>query len=163
MDKDIITTQTEIEAKGKGRPTKLTPERAEKIISLIRAGNYRNVASVASGVAIETFCSWMRKGKKAKSGIYYQFMQAIQKAESESEARNVIAIQKDDSWQAKMTFLERKWPERWGRRDRTEHTGKDGGPIELTAISPEERRQRIEELERRRITDGRTEDMDRSE
>jgi hypothetical protein len=31
--------------------------------------------------------------------------------------------------------------------EKTEITGKDGGPIELTALSPEERKQRIAELQ----------------
>ena len=37
----------------------------------------------------------------------------------------------DPIWQADAWLRERKNPDRWGRRDRMEHSGKDGGDIKI--------------------------------
>ncbi len=110
-------------AKGRktgGRTTKLTPEVQEKIVSAIRAGNYANVAAEYAGIGERTFYRWLQQGSEEEQGIYGQFRQAVKTAERESEVRAVAIIQKhmDDNWQAAMTYLERKHPSRWGRRDR---------------------------------------------
>jgi transposase len=103
-----------------GRRTKLTPEVHEKIVSAIRAGNYARVAAEYAGVGERTFYRWLQRGQEAQRGIYRQFWQAVKKAEREAEVRAVAIIQKhmEDNWQAAMTYLERKYPDRWGRRDR---------------------------------------------
>ena len=110
-------------AKGRktgGRRTKLTPEVREKIVSAIRAGNYAYVAAEYAGIGTSTFYHWLQKGNEAKQGIYREFLEAIKKAESEAEVRAVAIVQQSmgQNWQAAMTFLERKFPDRWGRKDR---------------------------------------------
>ena len=110
-------------AKGRktgGRQTKLTPEIQEKIVAAIRAGNYAAVAAGYAGISERTFYSWLQRGREQTKGIYLQFLQAIKSAENESEVRAVAHIQKHmaENWQAAMTYLERKHPDRWGRRDR---------------------------------------------
>lgn len=103
-----------------GRRTKLTPEVQEKIVSVIRAGNYCSIATEYAGITRRTYFRWLRRGMDEGSGIYWDFAQAVQKAESEAEIRAVATIQQHmtKSWQAAMTFLERKYPERWGRKSR---------------------------------------------
>lgn len=103
-----------------GRPTKFTPEVREKILAAIRAGNYAGVAADYAGVGETTFYRWLQKGREAKSGKFREFWVAVKKAEREAEVRAVAQIQKhmDSNWQAAMTYLERKHPDRWGRRDR---------------------------------------------
>ena len=110
-------------AKGKktgGRRTKLTPEVQEKVVSAIRAGNYAYVAAEYAGISSATFYSWLQQGNEAKRGVYREFLEAVKKAESEAEVRAVAIIQKhmEGNWQAAMTYLERKFPDRWGRKDR---------------------------------------------
>ena len=110
-------------AKGKktgGRRTKLTPEVREKIVKAIRAGNYAYVAAEYAGISSATFYRWLQLGNDAKRGVYREFLEAVKKAEGEAEVRAVAIIQKhmEDNWQAAMTYLERKFPDRWGRRDR---------------------------------------------
>lgn len=102
-----------------GRPTKLTPEVQERICQAIRAGNYYESACAYAGIAYSTFREWMVKGEKAKSGKYREFMEAIKKAEYEAEVRMVAMWQKHmpDNWQAIATFLERRYPDRWGKKD----------------------------------------------
>jgi hypothetical protein len=103
-----------------GRRTKLTPKVQEKIVSAIRAGNYAHVAAGYAGIGERTFYSWLQSGRENKSDLYQQFLQAVKDAEREAEVRAVAMVQKHmaDNWQAAMTYLERKFPERWGRRDR---------------------------------------------
>ena len=103
-----------------GRRSKLTPEVQEKVVSAIRAGNYANVSAEYAGISERTFYRWLQRGQEAKSGRYRQFWLSVKKAESESEVRAVAIVQKhmDSNWQAAMTYLERKHPDRWGRRDR---------------------------------------------
>lgn len=61
------------------------------------------------------------------------FSALLVKAEAQAEARavgNVVAAGAN-SWQAAMTYLERKYPERWGRRDRM---SLEGGPAGSTPV-----------------------------
>ncbi len=103
-----------------GRQTKLTPEVRERVVSAIRAGNYARVAAGYAGIGERTFYQWLQRGREEGTGIYAQFLHAVKGAERESEVRAVAMVQKAmaDNWQAAMTYLERKHPDRWGRRDR---------------------------------------------
>lgn len=104
----------------RGRRTKLKPEVQDKIVSAIRAGNYACVAAEYAGISAATFYVWLQRGSEEKKGAYRDFLDAVKKAESEAEVRAVAMVQKHmaENWQAGMTYLERKFPDRWGRRDR---------------------------------------------
>jgi hypothetical protein len=72
--------------------------------------------------------------------VYVDFVEAVEKARAQSEMRNVGLIQKaavDGTWQASAWWLERSFPKRWGRSDRVEHTGADGGPLEVQVTMDE--------------------------
>ena len=116
-----------------GRPTKLTPEVQEKIVSLVRAGNYPEVAAQAAGIDPRTYYRWMEKGEDGPAP-YGQFRHAVKEAQAAAESHAVTIIRKaaiDGSWQAAAWFLERSHPRKWGRHDRHEVTGPDGGPVEF--------------------------------
>jgi transposase len=136
-------TQEKRKTRQPGRPSKLTPEVQERIISAIRAGNYASVAAAYAGVGERTFYTWMEKGESQPSGKYAQFRHAVKSAESEAEVRAVATIQKlmPDTWQAAMTYLERKFPNRWGRRSRMDVTSggeRVGGVLVVPAASSAE-------------------------
>ena len=103
-----------------GRPSRLNAEMQEKIVSAIRAGNYAKVAAAYAGINVGTFYEWMQKGRTQKTGKYAEFHDAVKLAESQAEVRAVAMVQKsmDNNWATAMTYLERKHPDRWGRRDR---------------------------------------------
>src|SRR5690606_15558717 len=103
----------------------------QKICEAIAAGNYQCVAAAYVGIAPETLTRWLARGEKEPNGVYGQFCQAIKDAEARAEVHLVALIRNaaTENWTAAMTLLERRHPERWGRRDRTEHTGEGGGPI----------------------------------
>ncbi|MHC4395626.1 MAG: hypothetical protein ACYS1A_08215 [Planctomycetota bacterium] len=127
-----------------GRKTKLTPKLQDKICDIIRRGNYIEVACGFVGIDVSTYYNWLKWGEAAKSGKYFEFFKAAKRAENEQETLYVENIRKaafDGVWQASAWYLERKYPERWGRKERKEITGKDGGPIEVKSyaiISPED-------------------------
>jgi transposase-like protein len=104
-----------------GRKTKLTPEVQEKIVSAIRAGNYAAIAAEYAGISEGTFYGWLKRGREESKGVFFEFLKAVKGAEREAEVRAVAHVQKHfaENWTAAMTFLERKFPQRWGRRDRT--------------------------------------------
>ncbi|MGH7901485.1 MAG: hypothetical protein ACRENZ_07080, partial [Thermodesulfobacteriota bacterium] len=77
------------------------------------------------GISKPTFFNWMNKGEKGQGQNCIDFFNRMKKAQSQVETRLIIQIEQDPSWQAKMTILERKWPERWGRRERLIHEGGD--------------------------------------
>jgi transposase len=55
----------------------------------------------------------------------------------------IIIKPQEPNWHASAWRLERKFPKRWGRLDRLETSGPDGGAIEITEEDAEVRRARI--------------------
>ena len=121
-----------------GRKSKLTKELIEEAAKYIRAGNYACVVANYLGIGESTWYRWLSEGEQAKSGLKREVWEAIKKAEAVPEIRNVNIIQQaaEENWQAAMTYLQRRFPERWGRRDfqvngEIQHTGKDGDSISV--------------------------------
>ena len=132
-----------------GRPTKLTPALQQKICEAIRAGNYLMTAAAFAGIDKTTLHSWLRRGAREARGLYHDFADAVEKAQADAEARDVALIAKaasDGVWQAAAWRLERKFPDRWGRRDRIDATVKgavahahmDLGNLDLSRVTKEE-------------------------
>ncbi|MDP3767724.1 MAG: hypothetical protein Q8S13_06890 [Dehalococcoidia bacterium] len=121
---------------GRGRPTKLTPEIAARIFQALRAGNNRPAAAHYGGISQETFQTWMRRGRAARAGIHRDFLVGVEKAEADAQIASVAIIQSAarKTWQAAAWWLERKFPQEWGRRERMEVSGPDGGPIPLADL-----------------------------
>ena len=107
-----------------GRPNKLSPEIQERICSALRGGNYESAAAAAGGVGSSTFHRWMERGRLAKSGPYRDFWVAVTRARDAAELSLVsmwVAAMPSD-WRAIAEFLARRYPERWGKRERNEVT-----------------------------------------
>jgi transposase-like protein len=115
------------------RKPKLTEELIERVVHAILGGNYNAVAARYAGICESTFYRWLQEGEEG-NGIKREFSDAVKKAESDAEVRNVALIQtaSRDTWQAAAWWLERKHNERWGRKERREVTGEAGGPVEVT-------------------------------
>lgn len=74
-----------------------------------------------------------------------------EKTSAEAEVRAVAQVQRaaqsPQHWTAAMTFLERRFPDRWRRNDRMGVEGVEGGkPITVTPVSTAELMARISEL-----------------
>ncbi len=74
---------------GKGRPSKLTPDRQAKICDALKAGSTRKNAAEYAGVGKSTMRQWELD--------FPEFLEALELAEAECEARNVAVIQKAGS------------------------------------------------------------------
>jgi len=126
----------------KGRPTKLTPELQEEILRYISADNYFETSCWAVGITPQTGYNWLKRGERESSGIFREFYLAVKRAEAKAEILNVAYIKAGtDNWQSRAWILERKFPDRWGKKEKHELTGKDGQPIEVKGyinVSPDD-------------------------
>ncbi len=97
---------------------KLDVALTQRLVDLIRAGNYLEVAATAAGIHRSTLHRWLRLGRAQKRGRYHKFLNAVEKAQAESESRDVAIIAKaaSDDWKAAAWRLERKQPRRYGPR-----------------------------------------------
>lgn len=105
------------ELKPRGRPTKLLSDKIRNdLLNYIRAGNYREAAAQAVGVSSGSLSKWMRIDKEP----YLSFRKAVLEAENLAEIRAVAGIIKAGAADPKhyQWWLERKFPERWGRKDK---------------------------------------------
>jgi hypothetical protein len=117
-----------------GRPLTLTKELIKKISNLIKTGNYIETAVLVAGVPKSTFYYWMKVanalGKRRLKGetkftppekLHLVLLDEIEKAQAVSESWDVAQITQaiqNGCWQAAAWKLERKFPNKWGRKDR---------------------------------------------
>jgi len=107
-----------------GRRTKLlNKDIYNTIIKYISNGNYIKTACLAAGVSHASYCNWQQRAESPGGNgddIYVEFFEDLKKAEAKSEADTVSRVhdagEDKRNWPADMTRLERKNPERWGRR-----------------------------------------------
>ena len=102
------------------RPTKLNDEVQRRIVDLVRVGNFLETAAEAAGVERRTVTRWLTRGSEEESGPFREFREAVEKAQAESESRDVALIAKaaKDDWQAAAWRLERKFPAKYAVRVR---------------------------------------------
>ena len=106
------------------RPSKLTPERAEKIYAMIRQGCTREVAARYAGIDDSTLYRCASRGEKPNAPrIYREFFEGLEKADAEAEARAIEAIMQaaETDWRAAAWWLERTRPHKYGRRAEVTH------------------------------------------
>lgn len=105
----------------KGAGIKLTPELQSLVVAHLEAGNYVETAAQAAGVNKVTLYDWLKKGATGEEP-YAGFSNAVVSAQAKAEARDVQRMDVHGlmNWQATAWRLERRHPDRWGRRDRVE-------------------------------------------
>jgi hypothetical protein len=106
-----------------GRPSKLTPERVARLVEALRDGHTRETAARLAGIAQSTFGNWLAAAKEPEADQeFVAFLGAIQNAESDAEDAllAVIRTAAPKQWQAAAWILERRHPDRWGRRVKAE-------------------------------------------
>ena len=104
------------------RPEIITPELVEEICNYIAAGySYAQSAKLA-GIAESTFFRWKNLGQlEDAEHIYQLFCIEVQEASefSEGEALQLVrsAAIRERNWKAAAWFLERRFPEKYERRN----------------------------------------------
>lgn len=133
-----------------GRRTLCTPEVTERVVQALRAGNYIETSCDFAGISVGTYYGWCARARaelesvengerrkvRKKEEPFVKFLEAVKKARSTAEVESVARIRKaggDGAWQADAWFLERSFPDRWGRRnlnvDLTSGGEKIEGPV----------------------------------
>jgi transposase len=142
-----------------GQKGKISPKMIEKLTKVIAAGNYVNVACQFCGISEATYYVWINRGlaeaerleklaqhgvdaiPDEREGIYLEFLEAVKRAETEGEVAAVAHVRTamSTSWQAAMTYLERKHPDRWGRKDRNVNINVESTEkVDLSRLSDDE-------------------------
>lgn len=126
-----------------GRPSKYTPERAEAICTrLVEGESLRTICQDSTMPAARTVFRWLEK----RDDFRQQYARA-REAQAEGFADEIVDIAdrvpqhgpSEAIQRAKLRVDARKWvssrllPKKYGAKQRLEHTGKDGGPIEHEA------------------------------
>lgn len=90
-----------------------------QLLEYIEAGNYGETAAELTGIADNTFRNWIQRGEAGEEP-YTLFLRAVKRAAAKAEHTEIGKVRKagDDPrfWAASMTYLERKYPDKWGRR-----------------------------------------------
>ena len=81
------------------------------------AGHYREVACKLAGIERKTLLNWLKRGEREQSGVYRDWYLAVERAEAEVFHPKNIETASAKSWFATAWFLERKHPERRGKRE----------------------------------------------
>jgi hypothetical protein len=98
---------------------KITEEITLCIVDALGAGHYREVACKLAGIDRRTLLNWLKRGQRERSGVYRDLYLAVERAEAKAEVFHLKNIEtaSTKSWFASAWFLERKHPERWGKRE----------------------------------------------
>lgn len=104
-----------------GRPLLLDKDKIQAIAQHIEDGNFAVTACALEGITERTFYYWLdaaeRDEREGKASLYVDFFQSIKKASAIAEAKCVRSVlDAGMGWQAYMTWLERRFPDRWGHQ-----------------------------------------------
>ncbi len=103
-----------------GRPSAFEDvDKIQRFLAFVSDGNYRETACKASGFAVSTLHKKLKLAEQGDEAACL-FREALEKAEGLAESETVSNVRRASKlpqfWAAGMTYLERKSPDRWGRR-----------------------------------------------
>ncbi len=112
----------------RGRPRKLSRKLIAELTANMSLGMTLKDVCACSHIAYSTFREWINKGKELqKSGVkpvgrdalFLEFLEANDRADAllKKRALNNLRILSNDSVQANIFLLERRFPDEWGRRN----------------------------------------------
>lgn len=121
--------------RGRGRPTKRSPELEKRICAEIEGGLGKDKAAILSGIAASTLHEWENR--------YADFAEAIKSATIRFETNQLLVIReaavnrynrngdltRRGSWVAAAWLLERKLHETYGQKWQGELSGRGGKPL----------------------------------
>lgn len=107
-----------------GRKTKLEDDIQQRLILAIERGLSIEDACEYAGITKKTYYNWLNKDitqikDDEERKKFLHFLHNIKKAQSECQMYCLDFIMKDKSWQSKAWLLERRFPDRWAKKDMT--------------------------------------------
>lgn len=109
--------------------SKATPETLDKIVGHLRRGNYREAAARAAGITDRTLQIWLKRGRENADAVergeealddfgllYCEVLRAEAEAETRICGGIVDLAERLGKPEVLLKFLERRYPDRWGRR-----------------------------------------------
>lgn len=110
-----------------GRPSKYDPKFCDVVLGAMTDGYSKMAAAGIIGVCYSTLKNWMAE--------YPEFLAAVKAG----DARRAVKLERDllnaesgPMVTSRIFALKNAAPEEWRDQQRVEHTGADGGPIEMT-------------------------------
>jgi len=104
-----VFIETEKTDSTRTRSGKYTSILAHQICDLISKGVPLNAAATGSGINRSTLYRWRKERK--------DFAEMVEQAIGVSEARLITDISINEDWRAKAWILERRFPERWSKKE----------------------------------------------
>ena len=121
----------------------------ETLAECLRMGMHPTAAAAGVGIAREMLSRWLSDGRRdfdlGLQTPYARLYESLSRAQADAEQAALLnlnaAAQEPKHWMASAWFLERRFPDRWAKRTKTELTGKDGGPVQhqvaVLMVSPD--------------------------
>lgn len=111
----------------RGVQRKYSEEVHEHIVEAIKKGASRTAAFSSTGLAADSIFNWMRLAKSHPERYpeYVRLLEDIEREEADVQIKmsevvvNAALSGNPNMWPAAMTYLERRDPENWGKRDKT--------------------------------------------
>jgi hypothetical protein len=118
--------------------SKFTAETRKAIIAAVRNGMYFSDAAAIARVHRDTLLQWIKRGDAAQRLAepedseleYLEFVLDLRQAEAEVCQEAVMRIRATDNGGDKW-FLDRRFRDRWGSKERVEVSGPNGGAIPI--------------------------------
>jgi hypothetical protein len=95
----------------------------QQFLEAVGDGNYIETAAKLAGLSKQSVYEWIKRGQQAETpaeAAFKVFADAVEKAEARAEAKMLANVRRASElpqfWAAGMTVLERRHPDRWGKR-----------------------------------------------
>lgn len=126
-------------------PRKLNQGTIDALSLAVSKGNYNVTACQLAGVSDKTLYEWLAQaevdsiaGLDAESSLYVCLAESLKRAEAYAEAKLVDVVRESAEikrdWLPAITFLERRHPDRWGRRERRQIDINETKTIRITHV-----------------------------
>lgn len=118
-------------------PLERDPDAVQLLLAALADGNYRQTACRLAGIAPQSLYNAIKRAEAGEAAAI-ALVEAVESAEARAEAEIVTSWRKavqagPQYWAAGATFLERKSPDRWGKRTDDGNAPKVVVQIGLTA------------------------------
>lgn len=120
-------------ARGRRPGAPLNEDTIEKVLGYAKRGATNHVIAAGLGIHPDTFQTWLRRGRDSLSAtpedvdreltVHEQLFLRLEETRAEVAADmseivlDAAMSRQPNTWQAAMTFLERRYPHEWGKRE----------------------------------------------